>query len=120
MELGKTKSSQTRTLCRGLSAPAAKTAKEETPRELNAVILKIFGKSKIMKTLKDLTSYHKGYIPYQGILTLHQIASQKQSRKGMFFHRTRFFSYEILKAKQGQLGGKISKDYCFGTIYSMS
>lgn len=23
-----------------------------------------------MKTLKDLTSYHKGDIPYQGILTL--------------------------------------------------
>lgn len=37
-----------------------KTAKEENPRQLNTVILKILGESKLLKTPKDLTSYHKG------------------------------------------------------------
>lgn len=47
-----------------------KTAREETPRELNALILKMLGKSKLIKTLKDLISSHKGYISYQVMLIL--------------------------------------------------
>lgn len=52
-----------------------KTAREETPRELHALILKMLGKSKLIKTLKDLISSHKGYTSYQVMLTLNQIAS---------------------------------------------
>lgn len=53
------------------------------------LILKIPGKSKLIKALKDLFSYHRGYVLYQVTLTLYHIASQKQSNK-MFFSGTRF------------------------------
>lgn len=61
--MAKTKSSQTRILCAACLLQQLRTAKEETPRALNAAALKILGKSKLMKALKDLTSYHKAIYP---------------------------------------------------------
>lgn len=83
VERGKTKS-QTRTLCRGLSAPAAENCQGRNPKRFKCSHTKNTWEKQANENPDWPYFSSQRLCAHQGVLTLYQIASQKQSRKGMF------------------------------------
>lgn len=84
VELGKTKS-QTRTLCRDLSAPAAENCRGRNPKGVKCSHTKNTWEKQANENPEWRHFSSQRLCAHQGVLTLYQNVSQKQSMNGMFF-----------------------------------
>lgn len=84
VELGKTRS-QTRTLCRDLSVPAAENCQGKKPQRVKCSHTKNTWENQANENPDWLHFSSQRLCAHQGVLTLYQTAPQEQSTKGMFF-----------------------------------